>query len=210
MRWTRHGRSRVALAAWLGLVTFVGLGVAGANETSEEPLQTEAPSEADAPAVPAEPVVEPASVTASAAELMLELRIERAELERRAFALEGREQAVAEAERELQRRIDEFEVLRDELERRFDQLEEAMGDEVARLSKTYAAMPPDKAATLITQLDTELASSILRRMRTKQSAAVLAGMAPEHARVLSVRLAKPFSRENADSNARRPRRGGQR
>ncbi len=152
----------------------------------------------------------PGSANPSAAALMLELRIERAALERRAFELETRERALVEARRELERRIDSFEAMRTELERRLDKVEEAMGDEIALLSKTYAAMPPQKAAALISALDTELASSILRRMRAKQSAAVLSGMKPDRARTLSLRLARPFSREPGEGVGARPRRGGQR
>ncbi|MGH0033702.1 MAG: MotE family protein [Myxococcota bacterium] len=152
----------------------------------------------------------PASRDASAAALMLELRIERAALERRAFELETRERALAEAQGELLRRLEQFEATRADLEKRLDRLEESMGDQTARLSKTYAAMPPERAAILMAELDPEFASSILRRMRSKQSAAVLADMEPGRARTLSIRLAKPLTPVAEARPATRPRRGGQR
>ena len=125
--------------------------------------------------------------------LLVEIRDEKNAVEERALELDERERAIAELEQTFQDRAQEFGKLRRALEVRLDELEEQLGDQVARLSKTYAAMPPGSAAPLLESLEIDLASAILRRMKPKKSAAVLAVMSKNRATRLSKLLAQPFN-----------------
>jgi flagellar motility protein MotE (MotC chaperone) len=65
----------------------------------------------------------------------------------------------------------------------------AQQDEAAtKLAKMYEAMPPAKAAPILSTLDPEVTLDILRRMKERQAAAVLAAMDAGVAAQISSRL----------------------
>lgn len=125
--------------------------------------------------------------------LLVEIRKEKNATKERQFELDEREISIAKLEDTFKDRASEFEELRLALEARLDQLEEQLGDQVARLAKTYSAMPPTSASPLLESLEIELATAIMRRMKPKKSAAVLAVMSQTRATRLSRLLALPFN-----------------
>ena len=117
----------------------------------------------------------------------------------REVALVLREQAVAERERsvaELEQRIDqrarELDRIRAEVEDRIHAWASQSGDRVAQLAKVYAEMPEAKAGSLLGRLELDLAVSVIRQMKKKSSAGVLAAMGSDRALLVSERLLKPL------------------
>lgn len=129
----------------------------------------------------------------------------------REVALVLREQAVAERERavvELEQRIDqrarELDRIRAEVEDRIHAWASQGGDRVAQLAKVYAEMPEAKAGSLLGRLDLDLAVSIIRQMKKKSSAGVLAAMGSDRALLVSERLLKPLDPTTDAPAAARP------
>jgi flagellar motility protein MotE (MotC chaperone) len=121
------------------------------------------------------------------------------QVRKREIALVLREQSVAERERavvELEQRIDqrarELDRIRAEVEDRIHAWASQGGDRVAQLAKVYAEMPEAKAGSLLGRLELDLAVSIIRQMKKKSSAGVLAAMGSDRALLVSERLLKPL------------------
>lgn len=104
-----------------------------------------------------------------------------------------REAAVVELEAMIDERIAALEADRAAIEERIATWEQQDGDRIKKLAKVYSAMPPASAAVLLTELELDLAVSVLSGMKQKQSAKVLAAINPRRALVLSRRLARPLA-----------------
>jgi flagellar motility protein MotE (MotC chaperone) len=167
--------SRIPLA--LLLPGLLGAGAAGQSEAGA-PAAAEARSPAAA---------------ASAETLLEQLRQRSAELERRESELAARERSLADLDAQVARRLDELEAVRKVIEQKLAAWKEESGDQVLRLAKVYGEMPPGEAAPLLEALEPDLASDILRRMKNKQAAAVLALMSRPHALRLSRMAARPLA-----------------
>lgn len=122
-----------------------------------------------------------------------------AEIRKREVNLALREQRVAERERavvELEELIDkraiELDRIRTEIEGRISDWSSQGQDRVLQLSNVYSSMPPNKAGKLLGKLDLDLTVSIIRGMKKKSSAGVLAAMSPDRALSVSRRMLKPL------------------
>ncbi len=93
----------------------------------------------------------------------------------------------------IEERITSLEVDREEIETRIAEWETQDGDRIKKLSKVYAALPPIKAARLLSDLELDLAVSVLSGMKQKNSAQVLAVIAPDRALVMSRRMVRPLT-----------------
>lgn len=134
-----------------------------------------------------------------------------AEIRKREVDLSLREQRVAERERsvvELETMIEtrsiELDRIRQEVEDRIAEWTSQGQDRVSQLASVYSSMPPNKAGELLGRLDLDLAVSVLRGMKKKSSAGVLAAMKPDRALLVSRRLLKPLDRKTDPPAARRP------
>lgn len=125
--------------------------------------------------------------------LLEQLRQRSAELERREGAIAARERSLADLDAQVARRLDELEGVRTAIEERLAAWKQESGDQVTRLAKVYAEMPPGEAAPLLEALEPDLASDILRRLKNKQAAAVLTLMSKKHALRLSRMSARPLA-----------------
>ena len=103
-----------------------------------------------------------------------------------------REAAVLELEAMIEKRIAELEADRAAIEARIATWETQDGDRIKKLAKVYSAMPPARAAVLLSELELNLAVSVLAGMKQKNSAKVLAVIDSKRALVLSRRLARPL------------------
>ncbi len=140
-----------------------------------------------------------ATEQASPVRLLQEVASRHHALERREAELDERERSIAEREATLDARLAELEGIRESLETtiaaadgRIAEWEEREGDRIKKLSKMYAEMPPGRAAPLLEQLETDLATHIVSRMKDKDSAAVLSLMSDERALVISRLVARPI------------------
>lgn len=161
---------RVALAGAL-LGVLVGSSGAGSGRAAQEPGAPAAAREAAAP-----PAADPAL-----APLLRGVQERMEQLDRRERELAERERALDELSGEARRALDELAALRDAVEARIVAFETLRGDGIGKLAKVYAAMPPAQAAALLDRLDTEVATSVIVRMKDKKSAAVLAAMSSDRA-----------------------------
>lgn len=122
-----------------------------------------------------------------------------AEIRKREVGIALREQRVAERERSvvelemmIEKRALELDRIRQEVEDRIGSWTAQGQDRVDQLSSVYASMPPLKAGDLLSRLDLDLAVSVVRSMKKKSSAGVLAAMRPDRALEVSRRLLKPL------------------
>ena len=129
--------------------------------------------------------------------LLAEVRTRQSELDRRERELDQRERSLAELEAIVSTRLEEVSEMRELVDARIDAWQKESGRRIKQLAKIYASMPPNSAAGLIDDLDAELATQILRRMRHKQSAAVLARLSRKRALTVSRQVAHPLSFEPA-------------
>jgi flagellar motility protein MotE (MotC chaperone) len=130
--------------------------------------------------------------------LLEDIRNHQAELDRRSRALSDRERQVEELERLATQRLAELEELSDTVERRIAAWEESNGDTVRQLAKIYSSMPPQKAAPLLEEMDVELATQLVAKMKYKDSAAVLSLVSEERALTMSRKVAHPLGMKPAD------------
>ncbi len=125
--------------------------------------------------------------------LIAEIRKREFTLQKRGLELEQREKAVMKLEAVVEARVAELEVVREEIERRITSWTNLENDRIVQLSKVYSAMPPNKAANLVGKIELDLSVAIVRKMKKKQSAALLAAMRTEKALTISNRLLDPLN-----------------
>ena len=110
----------------------------------------------------------------------------------RELELAEREAAVKELEAMVAQRAGELERIRAEVEHRILAWSSQGQDRIEQLSGVYAAMPPGDVAELLGKLDLDLAVSVIRQMKKKVSASVLAAMRPDRALLISRRILQPL------------------
>lgn len=120
------------------------------------------------------------------------VRAREIELERQARELDERERTVGQLEARVEERLAELREIQRLVEERITEWEGQDDARIKRLAKVYESMPPDSVAPLLENLELDLATSIVSRMKAKKSGAVLAVMDPEEALVLSRRVARPL------------------
>ncbi|MFQ5418360.1 MAG: MotE family protein [Myxococcota bacterium] len=125
-------------------------------------------------------------------QLLGELRAQKQSLERRERDLEQRERVADEIAEDAQQVLSEIEAVQLSVEKMIVKSDEESVARISRLAKVYAEMPAGRAAPLLEQLDLDLATSILSKMKHKKSAAVLALMSRRNALRVSNRVAHPL------------------
>lgn len=124
--------------------------------------------------------------------ILAEVKAREAMLARREIELAEREGAVKELEAMVAERAGELERIRAEVETRILAWSAQGQDRIAQLSGVYSAMPPAEAAELLAKLDLDLSVSVIRQMKKKISAGVLAAMKPDRALLISRRILEPL------------------
>ena len=131
----------------------------------------------------------PKSVT----RLVEELRQREMQLERRERELVDRELHVEDLERKVMSSLGELDQLATSVEKRISDWEQANGDKsIKRLAKIYGTMEPRRAAPLLEELELDLATRIVSKMKHKESAALLPLMSQERALAMSRIVAHPL------------------
>jgi flagellar motility protein MotE (MotC chaperone) len=171
----------------------MGAPVAAASASQPAPPAA-APAAAVPPAPRAEPGPDPQEAVAAA------LRARREALEERERVLAAREALLSATERRLSQRVEEL----SEIQRRAEHAEaEARTREDAHwrgLARLYEAMRPREAAAVFNDLDMPVLVQIVDRMGERKAAPVMAAMAPERARLLTLELSRARTTRAAATN----------
>ena len=139
-----------------------------------------------------------ASQDPGVAHMLSLLRARERELERRERDLAAREQSLDALEAEARRNLEQIELLHTALTESLVEFDEARGERVGKLAKVYSTMPPARAAVLLEQLDVDVATRVVERMRHKSSAAVLAAMSEPFALQITRRSVDPLGESPAE------------
>lgn len=135
--------------------------------------------------------------------IVAEIRKREVDLALREQRVAERERAVVELESMIETRTIELDRIRQEIENRIAEWTAQGPDRVTQLSDVYSSMPPQKAGALLGKLDLDLAVAVVRGMKKKKSAGVLAAMRPDRALRLSRRLLQPLDPRTDAPAARR-------
>ncbi|MEL7486986.1 MAG: hypothetical protein AAGJ87_07215 [Pseudomonadota bacterium] len=186
----------LALAAAAALrAGHVWFGFAGASAQSSVSSEAVSADERATPAIDrgeAETALAPIEQTPSSIEqrLLEHLAERRDALDRREADLETREALLRVAEARLEEKIA---IIREE-RRSLEEVERTRSARVAEdfetLSNAYERMKPRDAARIFEALDDEILVPVAAGMRTQAISGVLAEMAPEKARALTLKLAE--------------------
>lgn len=136
--------------------------------------------------------------------ILAEIRKREVELALREQRVAERERAVGELTAMIETRSIELDRIRQDIEDRIALWTAQGQDRVAQLASVYSSMPPAKAGVLLGGLDLDLAVSVLRSMKKKSSAGVLAAMDADRALRVSRRLLKPLDPRTDPPAAKRP------
>lgn len=161
--------------------------IAAAKDAAGKP--TEGPASIEPPPTPAPPPDMPTNFSASEIEVLQSLSKRRAEMDKREQALETREALLSATEQELDKKVGELDALRDEIKTLLGQQEKMEGDRINSLVKIYENMKPKEAATIFNTLDMDVLLNVISRMSERKSSPILASMAPDKARLVTIRLA---------------------
>lgn len=156
---------------------FVGSANAAAGDFEPEPE----PEGMPAPVAPATP-----ESCAAPEEVLSAIATERGLLDKQRAALDERASEIALAEETLSIEMARLSELRGELEGLMTRIDEAHEADVARLVALYVNMKPREAATIMNDLDIEVAVTVLGAMPERDAAPVLAAMNVVRAQAISM------------------------
>jgi flagellar motility protein MotE (MotC chaperone) len=177
-----------------------------AAETTPDPKDTKQPSkdkdakaadgkdvkvasaEAPAPGMPSHPPVSEA--TKQETELLGSLTEKHKALDDRAQQLDQREALLNAAEDRVNKKIEELSGMRSDLEKLLDLQKTKDDAQMASLVKIYENMKPKDAAEIFNKLDLPVLVDVTARMKEAKVSPILAGMDPDRARLLTVKLSE--------------------
>jgi len=136
------------------------------------------------------PPPDDADVSPAEMEVLKQLSDRRAQIDKRAKDLDTREALIRVAEQRVDQKIKEMETLRLQLQSMINQVSEAQAAQVENLVKIYETMKPEEAARIFETLDMPVLLSVIQRMKPAHTAPILAKMAPEKAKEITVALTK--------------------
>jgi flagellar motility protein MotE (MotC chaperone) len=123
-------------------------------------------------------------------ELVKQLSDRRNQLDARARSLDAREDLIHVAEQRVDQKIKEMETLRTQLQAMVNQIAGTQQAQLDNLVKIYETMKPKEAARIFEALEMPVLLGVVQRMKPQRTAAVMAEMAPEKAKEITVALTK--------------------
>ena len=172
-------------------------------ETKDDakPAEAAAPAPAAQAAAPKAPEENTLPKPASAApvdddvspaeyEVLKQLSARRETLDKRGKDLDTRESLIKVAEQRVDQKIKEMESLRQQLQSMVNQVSEGQQQQLENLVKIYETMKPEEAAKIFETLEMPTLLGVVLRMKPKSTAPIMAKMAPEKAKELTVALTK--------------------
>lgn len=164
---------------------------ASTDKPASAPSETATAKATDAPKPPPE-TAPPADEDVSPAEMevLKQLSDRRGQLDKRSKELDTREALIKVAEQRVDQKIKEMETLRQQLTSMVNQVSEAQAVQTENLVKIYETMKPDEAARIFETLDMPVLLGVIQRMKPARTAPIMAKMAPEKAKELTIALTK--------------------
>lgn len=134
-------------------------------------------------------LTEPTRPSATSERLLEQLAARKEELDAREAELDTRESVIEAAELRLDASIKALQREKETIALAADNRARAQSGEIGRLSDAYEKMKARDAARVFEVLDDDILIPVAAGMRTQSLAAVLAEMAPEKAKALTIALA---------------------
>ena len=133
---------------------------------------------------------DPTLLTQTEIDLLQKLAERREEIELRAREIETREAMLQAAEGRIDKKIDDFKVLKATLDGLIEQYDGQQDSQLASLVKIYENMKPKDAARIFEELEMGVLLMVTERMKERSLAPVMAKMDPVKAMEMTVELAK--------------------
>jgi flagellar motility protein MotE (MotC chaperone) len=182
---------------------------ASAPPASKQPAAAQSAKPAAEPAAPkpsqakldAKPAgegaaVDPQSLSPAEIGVLQQLAQRRKAIDQRAAELDQREVVLQAAEKRIDQKIAELQALQKNIAGDVQKRAAAEDARIQMLVKIYEAMKPQDAAQIFDQLDMPVLLRVLKRMKERKTAPILAAMNPEKAKAITTALA-----ESQDPNA---------
>lgn len=163
---------------------------------------TDGPSDAEmtaVPELPEQPVLpDSLEIGGSAAEraVLESLGKRRQSLQQQEGQLDLREKLLQATEERIQKRVDELKKLEQRIEAAVEEKRKQEENEVAGLVTMYETMKPKDAARIFDRLSLPILLKVVRQMKPRKMADILAKMSPETAERLTVAIASSGSAPN--------------
>jgi len=122
-------------------------------------------------------------------DVLRQLSDRREQLEKRARDLDTREDLLKVTEKRVDQKIQDLENLRKQLQAMVNQVSETQAAQTENLVKIYETMNPEEAARIFETLDMPVLLNVIQHMKPKSTAPIMAKMAPEKAKELTMALA---------------------
>ena len=136
---------------------------------------------------PATPPPDELETSPAETQLLEQLSQRRTQLEQRAKELDTRESLIQITEQRVNQKISEMNKLRSQLQAMVNQINESQTE---NLVKIYETMKPDEAARIFESLEMPVQLSVIQHMKPAHSALIMAKMAPEKAKDLTLAMTK--------------------
>ncbi|NTU76416.1 MAG: hypothetical protein HGA90_01130 [Alphaproteobacteria bacterium] len=122
--------------------------------------------------------------------LAKQLSERRDQLDERSRTLDTRDALIHVAEQRVDQKIKEMETLRAQLQSMVNQLSATQQAQIENLVKIYETMKPKEAARIFETLEMPVLLGVVQKMKPQRTSAVMAEMAPQKAKELTVALTK--------------------
>lgn len=161
----------------------------GTGEPAPAAEGTQPPAEGSADAVP--PVPDALEIGGSSAEraVLESLGERRRALQDQEGQLDLREKLLQATEERLQKRVDELKSLEQQIQQGVEEKKKQEEGEIAALVVMYENMKPKDAARIFDRLELDVLLKVVRQMKPRKMADILARMSPEAAEKLTVAIA---------------------
>ncbi|MDH3336092.1 MAG: hypothetical protein OEL50_05560, partial [Rhodospirillaceae bacterium] len=133
---------------------------------------------------------DPTLLTQTEIDLLQKLAERRQEIELRAREMDTREAMLKAAEARIDKKIDDFKVLKATLDDLIKQYDGQQDAQLASLVKIYENMKPKDAARIFEEMEMTTLLMVAERMKERSLAPVMAKMDPIKAKEMTVELAK--------------------
>ncbi len=152
--------------------------------------ETHAVETARAEATPTALSSDPFSLTDEEIDLLMRLSERRTEIERRASELDRRRVLLEAAEKRIDEKVAELEILKLSIEDLMAQHGEKEEQQLNSLVTIYENMKPKDAARIFGELDMVVLLDVIERMKERKVAPILAAMNPKRAKAITIELAQ--------------------